>query len=202
MTYFSLVPICLGVGISCIDGSSSRVGETFNFLGFLNASISNLCFSSRAVISKQLFAYCKGYNYQIDETELFSSISRIGLIILVPTAILVEFYDIYALFHQSNWITFFYIIRLFILNGIAYSTYNLVSFLVLSRTDLITHAVLNVFRRVFIIMFTSWFFKVEITYLNGIGVGVAVLGVLLFAFSKQSWPSRKKKLVVLNKNVI
>jgi uncharacterized membrane protein (DUF373 family) len=55
---------------------------------------------------------------------------------------------------------------------------------VLGRTDLVTHAVLNVFRRVFIILFTSYYFALTLSTLNAFGVGLAVLGVLMFSYSK------------------
>ena len=70
-----------------------------------------------------------------------------------------------------------------------YSIYNLTSFLVLSRTDLISHAVLNVFRRVVIIVFTSYYFSIVLLPLNIMGIAIAVFGVLLFCYSR----SREKK---------
>lgn len=51
---------------------------------------------------------------------------------------------------------------LFVINGVFYTFYNFASFLVLSRTNLVTHAVLNVCRRVVIILFTSYYFQVYI----------------------------------------
>ena len=48
-----------------------------------------------------------------------------------------------------------------------------------------THAVLNVFRRVVIILFTSAYFGVHLGGLNLMGVAMAVCGVLLFGFSKE-----------------
>lgn len=174
LTYATLLPICLGVGISCVDDA------TFHLWGFINAALSNICFSSRAVISKRLFSTFPG---AIDETQLFAYISRIGLLILVPLTILMEASDVKALF-TLEFSELWRFGQLLLFNGMAYSTYNLMSFLVLSRTDLVTHAVLNVFRRVFIIGYTSWFFEMHLSLLNSCGVALAVAGVLLFALSK------------------
>lgn len=64
---------------------------------------------------------------------------------------------------------------------------------VLGRTDLVTHAVLNVFRRVFIILFTSYYFSVHLSTLNAFGVTMAVAGVLLFSYSKSTENKFKEK---------
>ena len=190
MTYSTLLPICLGVSISCMDHI------TFNTYGFITAALSNICFSTRAVYCKQLFATTTKYNTtatthtsnsnskhtttnttnsisnnsnnsiinisygQIDEILLFAYISQIGLCILIPITLFIEGFGIVNLLYSNNIAYIFYFISIIVMNGIAYSTYNIVSFLVLSRTELVTHAVLNVFRRVFIIVMTSWFFQV------------------------------------------
>jgi len=174
LTYATLLPICLGVGISCVDDA------TFHLWGFVTAALSNVCFSSRAVISKRLFSTFPG---AIDEIQLFAYISRIGLLILVPLTILLEASQIKTLL-TWDFSELWYFGQLLLFNGAAYSIYNLMSFLVLSRTDLVTHAVLNVFRRVFIIVYTSWFFAVHLSLLNSCGVALAVVGVLLFALAK------------------
>ena len=75
---------------------------------------------------------------------------------------------------------------LYICNGIAYTTYNLMSFLVLVRTNIATHAVLNVFRRVFIIVFTAMYFRNHLSTLNMLGILLSIMGVLLFNRVKDS----------------
>lgn len=174
LTYSTLLPICAGVGISCIDKA------TFHLGCFLFAAASNVCFSGRAVISKKMFSTFPG---AVDELLLFAFISRIGLFILLPCAWFIERDLILALQTEpTQWLSEY--IKLLLLNGVAYTAYNLFSFVVLSRTDLVTHAVLNVFRRVVIISFTTWFFATRLSGLNIVGVVVAVIGVLLFAVSK------------------
>jgi solute carrier family 35 protein E1 len=173
-TYLSLIPICTGVAISCIDDLS------FNFYGFLAAAASNFCFSGRAVLTKHLF---RKFPNCIDEISMFAQISKVGLIILIPFMILLESHMIISLLYNESY-KVMEILILLILNGCAYSTYNVTSFLVLARTNLVTHAVFNCFRRVFIILFTCYYFQVVLSPLNIIGVGIAVIGVLFFAYSK------------------
>ena len=161
---------------------------SFGLLGFLCASISNLCFSSRAVLTKHLFRVQKDMN--MDEVCLFTHISQIGLVVLLPLTAMMEGKQImkYATFENPDFDLGGLLILLAV-NGVFYSIYNLTSFLVLSRTDLITHAVFNVFRRVVIIVFTSCYFSIILSPLNVVGITIAVIGVLLFCYSR----SREKK---------
>jgi solute carrier family 35 protein E1 len=183
-TYLTLIPICAGVAISCFHDDS------FAFNGFLYAAASNICFSGRAVLAKRLL---KQYPGSISEVEMFRLISLMGLVVLVPLTIISEGTDIYAFFSGDATMTQTYweLLSLLFLNGCAYAVYNLTSFLVLARTSLVTHAVLNCFRRVFIIVFTSYYFNVEISQFNMLGVALAVLGVMLFAYCKDFKGSNK-----------
>jgi Triose-phosphate Transporter family len=174
----------MGVSISCMhDG-------TFGLLGFLCAAISNICFSSRAVLTKHLFRTQKE-SITMDEVCLFTHISQIGLIVLIPMTAIMEGRQIwnYATDSKLN-VDFWGLTFLLGVNGVFYSIYNLTSFLVLSRTDLISHAVFNVFRRVVIIVFTSYYFSIVLSPLNTIGIAIAVFGVLMFCYSR----SREKKV--------
>jgi drug/metabolite transporter (DMT)-like permease len=70
---------------------------------------------------------------------------------------------------------------LMLLNGVCYACYNLMSFVVLGKTDVVTHAALNILRRVFIIVSTSLFFGIQLTRLNVAGVLLAVLGAMAYS---------------------
>eukprot|EP01038_Epipyxis_sp_PR26KG_P008845 gene8845-11936_t len=192
-TYLTLLPICAGVGLSCYHNDS------FNLLGFLLAAGSNIFFSSRAVLAKMMAV---SQPETFDELNLFSKISSIGLLFLLPITICTELnqiisyyrlniysrYDTNILLESSSQSlkssSLGYLIGLLFINGIMFACYNLMSYVVLKKTDLLTHSVLNVFRRVFIIMITSAYFGLTISILNMIGIFVAVIGVMLFGYFK------------------
>ena len=180
-TYASLIPICAGISISC------KGEDKFQWLGFFFALLSNFCFSYRAVLSKHLL---KIYSYQLDEITLFVYISFIGLTLLIPLWIYLESMQVVQLLMMQANIGFF-VLPLYCFNGLAYATYNLMSILVLSRTDLVTHAVLNAFRRVFIIVTTSIYFRTKLSNLNILGVFIAIGGVVCFAIAKSRGPQPK-----------
>lgn len=180
-TYATLVPICMGVAFSCYHDDS------FNMTGFILAALSNVCFSSRAVLAKKLNTQ---YPDAIDDISMFAKISSQGLVFLVPITILFEGNQIvemlYGASDKSGLIGAgsFSLLATLIVNGAMFAMYNLVSYLVLRRSDLITHSVLNAFRRVFIILFTTYYFNVSLTLFNMLGVVIAVMGVALFGVSK------------------
>merc|ERR1712151_948727 len=70
------------------------------------------------------------------------------------------------------------------LNGLMYTAYNQFSFMVLSRVATATHAVLNVTRRVCVIGTTTLVFGTPLSGFNMAGIGIAVVGMLLFSHSK------------------
>ena len=185
-TYLSLLVICIGVGISCAGDDS------FSVLGFIYSFLSNICFSARAVLAKHI---CKlpintniiNNNNSIDEINLFYHLSRIGLFFLIPLVISLEAHDILELVQISSKNHFTYLFQLLLLllfNGVCFTCYNLMSYFVLTKTTLITHAVCNVFRRVFVIICTTLYFQIQLSTLNLFGVFTAIIGVLCFATAK------------------
>ncbi len=163
------------------------------------AAASNFCFSSRAVLVKKLNM---SYPESIDEMNLFAYISLYGLLILIPITILIEGselidiikgtalevytqeFDFQLLIVREIPANMFYLLLLLVVNGTMFACYNLSSYLVLKHVDLMTHSVLNVFRRVFIILVTSFYFAVYLSPFNLFGIGIAVVGVVLFGYCR------------------
>ena len=185
-TYFTLIPIIVGVGLSCFHDDS------FNPLGFGCAAASNIMFSLRAVLAKKMI---RTYPSVTDEMTMFGHISMIGLCMLIPLSLYMEgptlvegfFLDLDTTYTSGR----FELLFILLCNTLAYTAYNTMSFLVLRRTTMVTHAVLNCFRRVFIIVFTCHYFQVPISNFNLVGIGVAVTGVIAFGWTKQVQRVRK-----------
>lgn len=76
------------------------------------------------------------------------------------------------------------LLMLLLLNGFCYFLYNQSSFIVLSRVSFINHATLNVMRRIFIIIFTSWWFMISVSLLNMAGIVLAMSGFAFFLYLK------------------
>ena len=188
----ALLLICVGVGTSCLGDYN------FVFTAFVCATTSNLCFGGRAVLSKQYFKTLpidsKGKLEQFAGLKLFTKVSEVGFFVMLPLAVVTEgamlhtaLYGVASPDTASSVIlpsTVMVCLMLMIVNGLSYACYNLMSFIVLGRTDVVTHAALNIFRRVVIIISTSFIFGVQLSVLNYIGVFVALVGGMLYARSK------------------
>lgn len=180
-TYLSLVPICGGVALACYSGDS------LNWWSFALAMASNFCFSARSVYTKVLNA---SHSHAFDEINLFYAISWIGLVFLLPIMAVMEGGELLQIVSGAksglySEIDFYSVAVLLCMNGAMFAVYNLASYAVLRRTELVTHSVLNVFRRVFIIAFTCVYFHIQLSAVSIVGITIATIGVLLFsAFRK------------------
>jgi solute carrier family 35 protein E1 len=186
-TYGSLLPICGGVAMACYSSDS------FVVQGFLLAMASNFCFSARGVFAKMLNT---AHPNAVDDINLFYAISVRGLVLLLPLALLMEGRTLLGILAGEGigggedvtgsalagsggaWV---WVLALAALNGSMFAGYNLTSYMVLRRTSLVTHSVLTAFRRVFVIVFTTLYFRAQPTALGMGGVALATAGVLLFS---------------------
>merc|ERR1719316_839341 len=170
---------------------------TMTLTGFLAVQGSNLGFSARAVYAKQLKNVNPESGSAKNDVELFYNISKFGLRLLVPCALLDH--DAVMTYAASESFDPLRLLGTMVFNGVFYTSYNLFSFMVLSEVTTSTHAVLNVFRRVVIISVTTIFFGTPTTALNQIGVVMAVLGVLAFTQSKANAPKLQPSLLLQKK---
>jgi len=75
-------------------------------------------------------------------------------------------------------------VSLAIVNGFAFTHYNLASTYILTRISVVHHATLNCIRRLFAIVATSIIFGVQITLLSGLGIMISIAGFLAFTHYK------------------
>ena len=185
----ALVVICIGVGTSCFGDAN------FVLPAFVCALMSNVCFGGRAVLSKELFQLDMYTNATKGKTDahtglrLFAKVSELGMCMIAPFALYVEGGTLFKTVmgpgeDAASSATLALCAGLIVVNGLSYATYNLMSFVVLGKTDVVTHAALNIFRRVVIIVATSILFGVTLTRLNVFGVGLAICGALAYAHAK------------------
>jgi solute carrier family 35 protein E1 len=210
LSYLALVPICAGVAIASISDFSALSSDTSKLgLAAVCAMFSNFFFSMRAVLARRVFKLQsssdltkggrddddKGHK-QNNEVVLFYNISVIGLLLIVPLALYSEGPTIANVFNDYTEIhalqdpesrgnyPMLQLCFLVLVNGLAYACYNFMSFICLAKTDLVSHAVLNVFRRAVVIVVSVFIFDVRLTSQNVLGVSLAVVGVLIFSWAR------------------
>jgi solute carrier family 35 protein E1 len=181
-TYLTVIPVIVGVILSCYSS------DQFIFSCFSYAALSNFCFSGRAVIIKKTKKRSRmvdvGDNVVVEELIRFTEMCLVGsafvfiLCIFSGTASLRQAISLHSTEELKG------ISALLLLNGCAFSGYNLLSMVVLAQTQLFTHTVLNAVRRVCMIIVSVIYFHNHISPVNMLGITLAAGGALLYSYVK------------------
>lgn len=164
---------------------ASAGGVAGGLAAFAASMASNFGFSGRAVFAKMLKREHPKSQSARSDISLFYHISWMGLVLLLPLAVVSESSTLRAAFGADDFDALQFVVVI-LLNGVMYTSYNQFSFLVLSRVSTATHAVLNVCRRVCVIGVTTIIFGSPLSLINGIGISIAVCGMLWFTYTKTS----------------
>jgi drug/metabolite transporter (DMT)-like permease len=191
----SLGAIVAGVLLSTLGNQpGSGSGDTSFFDSARACSIvmtANLCFSFRGLYQK-LYRGTRGGNAQmVDDLNLQYRMQQIGVIILILPVLVWSMpgilWYIWTTAFTHGFLRNGLLLRylgLSLINGCAFTSYNLASTIVLSRISVVHHAALNCIRRIFAIVVTSFAFNVPITLLGALGLFVSLLGFLSFTHFK------------------
>lgn len=186
LTYISLVPIVAGVILST---AKKEDFSSFSVVGLVVVA-SNFCFSMRSILVKKLRMTYPSSAASTSNVVLFYHISKIGFPLFLVAAIARG--DLDCQRSAKSCLLFWWSdtrgALFFLANGLAYSAYNTFSFLVLDRVATTTHAIFNVFRRVFNIAAAIIYFRTPIDTTGTFGIFTAVAGVCVYARSKPALP--------------
>jgi len=173
----ALLPIMLGVALA-------SAGElSFTWVGFLAALGSTMAFAGRGIFSKKLMTGTGGQG--MSPLNVYAMDSLMALVFTLPVAAL---YDGPALLagslgpvlatqgHTLAW--------LLGSTGLAYYAYNAIAFKLLAKLDVVSHAVGNLGKRIFVIGFSVLAFSTPLTWRAAAGSAVAILGSGVYSFVK------------------
>ncbi|KAM3286705.1 Phosphoenolpyruvate/phosphate translocator 2, chloroplastic [Capsicum baccatum] len=174
----SLVPIVGGVALASMTEAS------FNWIGFGSAMASNLTNQSRNVFSKKFMVKDEE---ALDNINLFSIITIISFIVLVPVAILMEgkLTPSYLQHAGSQGFNGRELCMRLLLSGFCLHTYQQVSYMILEMVSPVTHAVGNCVKRVVVIVSSVIFFQTPVSPINSLGTALALAGVFLYSRAKR-----------------
>ncbi|KAL5793207.1 hypothetical protein ACOSP7_001801 [Xanthoceras sorbifolium] len=182
---FSLVPIVGGVALA------SFTEVSFNWIGFISAMASNVTNQSRNVLSKKFMVSTED---TLDNINLFSVITVISFILLVPAAIFKEglkFTPSYLRSIASQGSNIRELCVRSLLAGICLHGYQQVSYMILQKVSPVTHSVANCVKRVVVIVSSVIFFQTAVSPINSLGTAVALAGVFLYSRTKRIKPKQK-----------
>ncbi|CAN4079221.1 unnamed protein product [Withania somnifera] len=153
---------------------------------------SNLTNQSRNVFSKMFMVKEED---ALDNINLFSIITIISFMLLVPVAILMEGMKLTPSYLQHAARQGLNVrelcMRLF-LAGFGLHTYQQVSYMILQMVSPVTHAVGNCVKRVVVIVSSVIFFQTPVSPTNSLGTALALAGVFLYSRAKRL--QRKQKV--------
>eukprot|EP00054_Salpingoeca_dolichothecata_P026640 m.191765 g.191765 ORF g.191765 m.191765 type:complete len:306 (+) comp25720_c2_seq1:203-1120(+) len=169
MVYMTLLPIVIGIAFVAATDAN------FALSGFLSVCISNCCFTTRSILSKQLFAA-----KVVDNINLYYYLSWLSALFILPLAIVLESQKLLA---DQSWMSLPMLGQI-VGNGIFHFAYNQLSFVILGKVAALTHSIGNAARRFVIIMGAVLYFGTPLTALNQLGIVFLVIGVFGYAYAK------------------
>ncbi|XP_073123720.1 triose phosphate/phosphate translocator, non-green plastid, chloroplastic-like [Henckelia pumila] len=179
---FSLLPIVGGVGLASMTEAS------FNWAGFWSAMASNLTNQSRNVLSKKFMVKKEE---SLDNITLFSVITIMSFIMMIPTAIFMEGVKFTPAYINAAGLDVKQVCIRSLLAAISFHAYQQVSYMILQRVSPVTHSVGNCVKRVVVIVSSVIFFRTAVSPVNAFGTGIALTGVFLYSRVKRIKPKPK-----------
>lgn len=197
-TYFSLVPLTIGVMLAC-SGKHSFRGE---FFGILYALLATITFVTQNIFSKRLFneaaiAEEQGLGTQsrkLDKLNLLCYSSGLAFIITCPIWAWTEGIGILGDFlwdgsvdltQSPNSFDHGRLTLEFIFNGTFHFAQNILAFILLSMVSPVTYSVASLIKRVFVIIIAIFWFRSHTTNVQAAGIGLTFLGLYLYDRSNE-----------------
>jgi len=180
MVYLALVPIIGGVGLASLKELS------FSWTALIAASLANQAAALKNVVSKGVMGkpWAKGLGAQ----NTYAVVTILALLFTLPFVAFFDVKDAAAVMAQvAEMGTGADVVKYSTLSGLAFYLYNEASFLTLSKLSPVTHSVANTLKRVVIIVASCIVFNTPMSFIGGVGSGVAVLGTLLYSLAKKKY---------------
>eukprot|EP00658_Telonema_sp_P-2_P048248 TRINITY_DN3670_c0_g1_i2.p1 TRINITY_DN3670_c0_g1~~TRINITY_DN3670_c0_g1_i2.p1 ORF type:complete len:329 (-),score=54.71 TRINITY_DN3670_c0_g1_i2:414-1400(-) len=173
-----LVGVLLAV-LGVITASNSD--SSANLPGISYALLSTMCFSLRGMWSREIQeAEGEDASPAPSSAALFYRVCQISACAGLACSLFLDgLTEVLSVLGRAG------VFPVLLLNGILYYLYNQASFMVLQQVPLVTHALLNVLRRLLIIVFTAVWFGDALGYTRVFGVTVAFCGFGLFVGAKR-----------------
>jgi solute carrier family 35, member E1 len=198
-TYYSLVPLTLGVMLAC-SGKHAFDGE---LLGVLYALLATIIFVTQNIFSKRLFneaakAEAEGLaakSRKLDKLNLLCYSSGLAFLLTLPiwlwgdgVGLIRDFLADGAvdLTEKPNSFDHGRLTVEFLFNGTFHFSQNILAFVLLSMVSPVTYSVASLIKRVFVIVVAIVWFRNSTTMMQAAGIALTFVGLYLYDRSNES----------------
>ena len=183
MVYAALIPIIGGVGLASLKELS------FSWTALIAASAANQSAALKNVVSKGVMR--KPWAKALGAQNTYAVVTIMALLFTLPFVAVFDYKTFGAVYEQVLAMgTKQDVIKYSSLSGLAFYLYNEASFLTLSKLSPVTHSVANTLKRVVIIVASCIVFNTPMSFIGGVGSGIAVLGTLLYSLAKKKYAKK------------
>jgi len=170
---FSIVPMIAGIALS------SLTEINFTVLGFLAALGSTIIFSWQNAFSKKVFR-----NNEMDHVNLLFYTTLCSFVVLFPVWAVMDVPRIIEWSQREGAADIYHVLGLFWLNGMCHFAQNITAFTFMTKVSPLTYTVFNTSKRIFVILSSILYFGNQVSFLNGVGISMAIGGVVLYNKAK------------------
>lgn len=183
-TYFSLLPLIIGVMLACTFESAS------NPTGLICAFGSALVFVSSNIFFKKIMpSGSQTSTNKLDKLNLLFYSSAMAFTLMIPIWC---FTDLPLLAADSVHVTHpargheapHSIPYYFFMNGTVHFAQNIIAFVILSSTSPVTYSIASLIKRVAVICIAIVWFNQNVHPMQGLGIGMTFLGLYLYNTAK------------------
>ena len=203
-TYFSLVPLTLGVVLAC------SVEFSGNLFGILCAFVAALIFVTQNIFSKHLFNQANqaeadgpvtaAKERKLDKLNLLCYCSGLAFVLTFPIWLWTDAFPLYSAPLSLTPHTTpspapsssLYLPFEFLFNGVFHFAQNMLAFVLLSLVSPVTYSVASLIKRVFVIVIAIVWFGNSTTPLQAVGIGLTFFGLYLYDRTSESAKANRR----------
>ncbi|KAK6458321.1 member of triose phosphate translocator family [Scheffersomyces xylosifermentans] len=187
ITYITLIPLILGIMLTCYKKSSAATAGSFYVTGLVYAFISMLIFVSQNIFAKNrltiepekiLPTNAKSENEgKVDKLTILFYCSAIGFTATIPVYLFSEAFsnDQFSLGQLTT-----YTFSLIILNGISHFLQSLLAFQILGMISPINYSIANILKRIVIILISFFWESKNFSSLQNFGLALTIFGLYCY----------------------
>lgn len=198
-TYWSLIPLTIGVMLAC-SGKHSYGGQ---MLGVIQALLATLIFVTQNIVSKKIFNEAAkaeaegpgGRSKKLDKLNLLCYSSGMAFVVTLPIwfwsegiTLLKDFLHDGSLdlSNKKDAMDHGRLTLEFVFNGVFHFAQNILAFILLSMVSPVTYSVASLIKRVFVIVMAILWFRSPTTPIQAVGIALTFLGLYLYDRSSES----------------